>query len=75
MPALLIRMSKPPSVAIGSDSLFPLRVVGDVQFDKAGLCACFCKPSGSFLAEIGENVMATANFGSEDTAPNKVIEE
>src|SRR5947199_2629147 len=40
----------------GCDSLFPLRVVGDVQVHIAGLGACFCKTAGGFLAEIGENV-------------------
>src|SRR5205085_6983341 len=40
----------------GCDSLFPLRVVGDIQRHKAGLGACFCKTAGGFLAEIGENV-------------------
>ena len=40
----------------GCDSLFPLRVVGDVQFYEAGLGACFCKTAGGFLAEIGENI-------------------
>src|SRR6202171_5081409 len=40
----------------GCDRLLPLRVVGDVQFHKASLGACFCKTAGGFLAEIGENV-------------------
>jgi len=40
----------------GCDSLLPLRVVGDVQFHKASLGACFCKTAGGFLAKIGENV-------------------
>jgi hypothetical protein len=40
----------------GCDSLFPLRVVGDVQFHKASLGACFGKTAGSLPAEIDENV-------------------
>src|SRR5712672_1148980 len=43
-------------LAMPADSLFPLRVVGNVQFHKASLGACFCKTAGGFLAEIGENV-------------------
>src|SRR4249920_2559645 len=31
----------------GCNRLFPLRVVGDVQFHEAGLGACFCKTAGS----------------------------
>src|SRR5258708_20264500 len=35
----------------GGDSLFPLRVVGHVQFHKASLGTCFCKTPGGFLSE------------------------
>ena len=40
MPALLIRISKPPSVGDGlRDRPLPLRVVGDVELDETGLDA------------------------------------
>ena len=40
----------------GCDSLFPLRVVGDVQLDKAGLGPCLGQTAGGLPAQIGENV-------------------
>jgi hypothetical protein len=40
----------------GCDSLFPLRIVDNIQFHKAGPGASFCKAAGGLLAEIGVNV-------------------